>query len=386
MHRKVDFHKPDITKDEINEVVKTLKSGWITSGPKVKKFEDAFERIYPKGYKAIAVSSATAGLHLSLEALNIKKGDEVIVPTHTFTATAEVVEYLGAKPIFSDVDAQTLCIGVDNIKGLITKKTKAVIPVHFAGYPCDLDQLSELANKNSIDIVEDAAHAFPTKYKDRLIGSISNHLTVFSFYANKTITTGEGGMVVLNNEKVSKRIMQMRSHGIDRDVFDRFNSIKASWYYQVVAAGFKYNMTDISASLGIHQLRRSHIMLEKRQRIAKEYNKKLTYLPIQLPVNCEGNSQHSWHLYSIRLNKEINSYRDDLINYLTKCGIGTSVHYVPLHRHKYWSKKYALEAVDFPNSENAFKSCISLPIHSKMTLSDVDYVCHSIKQGLQEIL
>lgn len=362
----IPYFKPEITSEEINEVVNTLRSGWLTTGPKTKEFELEFSKFIGDNYEAIAVNSATSGLHLALEALGVKEGDEVITTTHTFTATAEVIRYLGANPKFVDIDPNTLCIDPEKIERVITSKCKAIIPVHFAGISADMDKINKIARKHNLKVLEDAAHAFPTTYKGEKIGSLNTDITVFSFYANKTMTTGEGGMVVTKNKSLAERIKLMRSHGINRDAFDRFSSSKPKWFYEVVAPGFKYNMTDIAASLGLIQLKKIYKMQKRREEIAYEYFARLKDLPFQLPPIPKNGDMHSWHLFVIQL-KNSKLSRDNLINILFKNGIGCSVHYIPLHNHPYWRDKYNLSKKDFPNSQKAYENSLSLPIYSMMT-------------------
>jgi dTDP-4-amino-4,6-dideoxygalactose transaminase len=331
MLKFIPFALPDIGSDEINEVIDALKSGWITTGPKVKQFESDFQDFIGGGVEAIAVNSATAGLHLALEALGVTEGDEVIIPSLTFTATAEVVRYLGANVKIVDVNPATLNIDVKEIRAAISSKTKVIMPVHYAGLSCNMDEILSLAKEFDLKVVEDAAHALPATYKGDMIGSLESDITVFSFYANKTMTTGEGGMVVTRNSDLAKRMKIMRLHGIDRDAFDRFQSKKPTWYYEVVAPGFKYNMTDIAAAMGIHQLKRLPGFLKRRQYLAKRYFDALLDLPITLPSDGMDGDFHSWHLFIIRLQDNTSMSRDELIQFLSDQGIGTSVHYVPLH-------------------------------------------------------
>lgn len=373
------YFKPEITSEEIHEVLNTLRSGWLTTGPKTKEFEDQFANYFGKNYEAIAVNSATSGLHLALEALGIKNGDEVITTTHTFTATAEVIRYLGANPIFIDIDPKTLCIDPKKIEQAITNKTKAIIPVHFAGLSAEIDKIKEIAKKHNLSILEDAAHAFPTTYKGKKIGSLNTDITVFSFYANKTMTTGEGGMVITKHKNLAERIKLMRSHGINRDAFDRFSSSKPKWFYEVVAPGFKYNMTDISAALGLAQLKKVNKMQKKRERIAHQYFEKLKDLSIELPPKPKNGDLHSWHLFVIQL-KNSNVSRNDLINKLFENGIGCSVHYIPLHLHPYWRDKYKLTKENFPVSQKIYENSISLPIYSMMTEKDTQRVIVELKK------
>src|SRR6185503_10003797 len=250
------FAAPDIGEEEIAEVAACLRSGWVTTGPKARQFEDDFNRWLGGGFEVIAVNSATAGLHLALEGVGIGPGDEVITTTHTFTATAEVVRYLGADPVFVDIAPDTLCIDPERVERAISRRTRAIIPVHFGGRAAEMDVLLEIARKHGLRVIEDAAHAFPATCNGKLVGTLASDATVFSFYANKTITTGEGGMLVTRDAALAKRAQVMRLHGMSRDAFDRFTATVPSWYYEIVAPGFKYNLTDIAAALGLHQLKR----------------------------------------------------------------------------------------------------------------------------------
>jgi dTDP-4-amino-4,6-dideoxygalactose transaminase len=378
----IPFSIPEIGEEEINEVVDCLRSGWVTTGPKTRRFEEKFAQYLGAEIDAIAVNSATAGLHLALEALGIGPGDEVIVPTLTFTATAEVVRYLGAHPVFVDSDPVTLNIDVFAIEAAITPRTKAILPVHYAGLSCDMTPIFELAQKYGLRIVEDAAHALPTRYKGKLIGTLDSDVTVFSFYANKTMTTGEGGMVVTRHAELASRMKTMRLHGINRDAFDRFVATSPSWFYEVVAPGFKYNLTDIASALGLQQLRRLDRFLLARQRLAKNYFDGLKDLPLLLPSNAVDDDIHAWHLFVVRLTADAKIGRDELIQELSRKKIGTSVHYVPLHRHPYWRDTYHLHPEQFPIADQAYHSMVSLPLYSKMTEQDQQYVISSVREIL----
>ncbi|MDH4870497.1 DegT/DnrJ/EryC1/StrS family aminotransferase [Pseudomonas sp. BN515] len=377
------FALPEIGEEEIAEVVSSLRSGWVTSGPKVKQFERDFEEWLGGGVEAISVNSATAGLHLALEALGIGPGDEVITTTHTFTATAEVIRYLGADPVFVDVDADTLCIDVDAIEQVITSRTKAIIPVHFAGRSADMGKIIDIAKRHGLKIVEDAAHALPTTCDGRLIGTLESDVTVFSFYANKTITTGEGGMVVTRNAEIAKRARIMRLHGINRDAFDRFTAKVPSWYYEIVAPGFKYNLTDIAASIGIHQLKKAHAFQQKRQYIAERYNDALASLPLILPPKAAGSDTHSWHLYVIQLAGDVSVDRAEFIERMFALGVGMSVHYVPLHQQPYWRDTYGLTPEMFPVSQKIYERTATLPLYTRMTDADIDRVVRAVKESLK---
>ena len=377
------FALPEIGDEEIAEVIDTLKSGWVTTGPKARRFEQDFAAFLDEpGIEAIAVNSATAGLHLALEALGIGPGDEVITTTHTFTATAEVVRYLGADVRLVDIDPATLNIDPAAIEAAITPRTKAIIPVHFAGLAVDMDAVLAVAHRHGLKVVEDAAHALPTTHGGRLVGTLDSDVTVFSFYANKTITTGEGGMAVTRDPALAARMKVMRLHGINRDAFDRFTAKVPSWYYEIVAPGFKYNLTDIAAALGIHQLRRAHAFQEKRDELASLYNELLAELPLILPPMPALGELHSWHLYVVRLTDDARIGRDALIEPLYAAGIGCSVHYIPLHLHPYWRERYDLQAADYPHSQHAYERMLSVPLYTRMTEDDVRRVAAALRQAL----
>ena len=377
------FALPDIGDDEIAEVVDTLKSGWVTTGPKAKRFESDFSAFLGEpSLHSLAVNSATAGLHLALEACGIGPGDEVITTTHTFTATAEVVRYLGADVKLVDIDPATLCIDPNQVEQAITAKTKAVIPVHYGGLAADMPAILDIARRRGLKVVEDAAHALPTTCGGRLVGTLDSDATVFSFYANKTITTGEGGMVVTRDAALAARMRTMRLHGMSRDAFDRFTAKVPSWYYEIVAPGFKYNLTDIAAAIGIHQLRRATALQRQRQAVAEHYATALAGLPLRLPPLPHEGDVHSWHLYAVRLEDAAASSRDAFIEALFAAGIGCSVHYIPLHLQPYWRDRYGLDARQFPHSQHAFERLVSLPMYSRMTAADVERVAAAASLAL----
>ncbi|ACB32574.1 Glutamine--scyllo-inositol transaminase [Leptothrix cholodnii SP-6] len=383
------FALPEIGDEEIAEVVDTLKSGWVTTGPKARRFEQDFAAFLTEGaepgaapIECIAVNSATAGLHLALEALGIGAGDEVITTTHTFTASAEVARYLGADVKLVDIDPATLNIHPAAIEAAITPRTKAIVPVHYAGLAADMPAILDIARRHGLKVVEDAAHALPSTLGGRLIGTLGSDVTVFSFYANKTITTGEGGMIATRDPAIAARCKVMRLHGINRDAFDRFTAKVPSWYYEIVAPGFKYNLTDIAAALGIHQLRRAHAFQEKRDELASLYNELLAELPLILPPMPALGELHSWHLYVVRLTDHARIGRDALIEQLYAAGIGCSVHYIPLHLHPYWRERYALRAEDFPHSQHAYERMLSLPLYTRMTADDVHRVVQALRTAL----
>lgn len=376
------FALPDIGEEEIQEVVNALRSGWVTTGPKTRQFEADFSQYLGGDVEAISVNSATAGLHLALEAIGIMAGDEVITTPYTFTATAEVIRYLGAHPVFVDIDPNTFNLDPSKIEEKITAKTKAIMPVHFAGLSCDMDKIIAIARKHNLKIVEDAAHALPTLYKGKLIGSLASDITVFSFYATKTITTGEGGMIVTRNPDLAKRMKVMRLHGISRDAFDRYTSTKPSWYYEVIAPGFKYNLTDIASSIGIHQLKKAEAFQKRREEMANIYLKGLADLPLDLPpVEADITGKHAWHLFVIRLkNKQID--REQFIVRMLERGIGCSVHFIPLHIQPYWREAYGLKPEDFPFALENYEKAVSLPIYTKMTNADQARVIDAVREIL----
>ncbi len=377
------FALPDIGEEEIAEVVACLRSGWVTTGPKTRQFESDFAAYLGSGVEAVSLNSATAGLHLALEALGIGPGDEVIVPTMTFTATAEVVRYLGAVPVLADVDPATLNLTAAAVEAAITPRTRAVIPVHYAGLACDMDGILAVAAAHGLRVVEDAAHAFPTLYKSRLVGTLASDATVFSFYANKTMTTGEGGMVVTRDPAVAARVRLMRIHGIRQDAFARYTATTPSWFYEVVAAGFKYNLTDIASAIGVQQLRKIDTFLARRQQLAANYNAALRELPLRLPSDAiaGSGSRHAWHLYVVRVDPAAGIDRDALIAHLCEQGIGTSVHFIPLHRHPVWREFCQRADVEFPAAEASYASMLTLPLYTKMSDADQQRVVQALHQA-----
>jgi dTDP-4-amino-4,6-dideoxygalactose transaminase len=377
------FALPDIGEAEIAEVVDTLRSGWVTTGPKTKRFEDNFGAFLgDPSLHCLAVNSATAGLHLALEALGIGPGDEVITSTHTFTATAEVVRYLGADVVLVDIDPATLNIDIEAVAAAITPRTKAVLPVHFGGLAADMQSLLELALRHGLKVVEDAAHALPTTCGGALVGTLASDACVFSFYANKTITTGEGGMVVTRDAALAKRIATMRLHGMSRDAFDRFTAKVPSWYYEIVAPGYKYNLTDIAAALGLQQLKRARAFHARRAQIAQAYQTAFADLPVVRPADAPPGDEHAWHLYVLRLTDAAPLGRDALIERLYAAGIGCSVHYIPLHLQPYWRDRYALRPEMYPHSQRAYERMLSLPIHTRMSDADVQRVIAAVRGAL----
>ena len=377
------FALPDIGDEEIAEVVDTLKSGWVTTGPKAARFEQDFVAFFgDASLQAIAVNSATAGLHLALEALGIGPGDEVITTTHTFTATAEVARYLGADVKLVDIDPATLNIDAAAVEAAIGPRTKAILPVHYGGLAADMDAILDIARRHGLRVVEDAAHALPATHGGARVGTLGSDATVFSFYANKTITTGEGGMLVTRDAALARRAKVMRLHGMSRDAFDRFTAKVPSWAYEIVAPGFKYNLTDIAAALGLQQLKKAQAFQQARQRIAEAYDAAFAGLPVITPPVAPAGEMHAWHLYPLRLADGAPIDRDTLIERLFARGIGCSVHYIPLHRHPYWRERYALRAEDFPHSDAAYRRMLSLPIYTRMQPADVQRVIDAVRAEL----
>jgi len=373
---KIPFAQPSIGRKEIRSVVKAMKSGWLTSGKENLLFEKEFAALTSSPY-ALSVNSATSGLHLALEALGVKAGDKVIVPAYTFTASAEVVSYCGAELVLVDV-GEDYNISLEGLEKLIDKEgtVKALIVVHIAGKPCAIDKISQLCRKKKIALIEDCAHAFPVIFKGKALGCWGD-AGVFSFYANKTITTGEGGMVLCSSESLYRRMSIMRLHGIDRDIWNRYtqNGEARSWEYDVVEAGFKYNLTNFQAAMGRVQLQRAWILQKKRTAIAEEYNRAFSAsLLISCPPWAE---EHSWHLYIIRIKTE--ALRDSLMQYLTEQQIGTSLHFIPLPCLSYYKERLGFKAKDFPQSVQLYKESFSLPIYPYMKKSAIKRIIKAIQ-------
>jgi dTDP-4-amino-4,6-dideoxygalactose transaminase len=378
----IPFHRPAIGDDEIQSVVETLKSGWLTTGAKVKTFEADFTK-YIGCSHAVAVNSGTAALHLALDAIGIKEGDDVIVPTMTFAATAEVMLYFRANPVLVDCEPDTLNLDAKQIESAITARTRAIIPVHFGGQPCDMDQILKIAKKHNLRVIEDAAHALPASYHGSKVGTVGD-ITCFSFYATKTITTGEGGMATTENSEWAERMRMMSLHGISHDAWKRYTK-EGSWCYDILYPGFKYNLTDIAAAIGIEQLKKCDEFWEARQRIAMNYAKAFADLKeIRVPM-CRNDVQHAWHLFVIQLNVErLKINRNQFIEALREKEIGTSVHFIPLHRHPYYRDKFGYKPEDFPNASTAFERIVSLPIYPNMTEGNVRDVIVAVRKLIQE--
>ncbi len=360
----------------------TLQSGWITMGPKTKRFEELFAE-YVGSRHAIAVSSCTAGLHLALVAAGIGPEDEVITTPLTFCSTANVIIHQGARPVLADVRGDTFNIDPGDVREKITPRTKAIIPVHLAGQPCEMDEIRAIAEEHELLVIEDAAHATGAKYKDRMIGIISD-VTVFSFYATKNLTTGEGGMITTEDGELAEKMRILRLHGISTDAWKRY-SAQGSWYYEVLFPGYKYNMTDIQASLGIHQLAKQEEFLEIRQRYADMYNDAFEGLPEIITPVVKDYVRHAWHLYIIRLDLErLGLERGLFIEALRKENIGTSVHFIPLHLHPYYRERYGFKKGEFPVAESLYEGIVTLPLYPKMSVGDVEDVIEAVRKVVAE--
>lgn len=379
----IPFHVPDIGEEEIAAAIEAIRSGWLTTGPRVRAFEQAFAEALGGEVHALAVNSATAAMHLALEACGIGPGDEVIVPTWTFTATAEVVRYLGANAVIVDVDPVDLQLDLQQVTAAITDRTRAIMPVHFAGKALNSRTISDIAKQHDLFVIDDAAHAFPASDGVSPVGAAGFTATAFSFYATKTIITGEGGMVVTADPEIAKRVSTMRLHGIDRDVFERYRNHRSSWRYDVVAPGYKYNLPDPAAAMGIVQLRRAEEMRLKRQSIAEKYDQAFADLDVELPAAAAPGAVHAWHLYVLRVPRGGKVDRDDFIGHMSAAGIGCSVHFIPLHQLSYWKNRYELDPLDYPNAEAAASEAVSLPLFPTMTDAQVGRVIEQVRKILQ---
>lgn len=372
------FGNPLIEQSEINEVIKSMKSGWLGTGPKVARFEQMFKEY--KGSKfAVAVNSCTAALHLSMLAIGLKPGDEVIVPTMTFAATANAVIHVGAKPVFVDCEKYTMNIDPEDIERKITKKTKAIIPVHFAGRPCNMDAIMSIAKKNRLKVIEDCAHAIEAEYRGKKTGTFGE-LGCFSFYVTKNITTGEGGMVITDKSEYADKIKVLALHGMSKDAWRRFGD-KGYKHYQVVYAGFKYNMMDIQAAIGIHQLPRIDKYWNRRKEIWNKYNGAFKNLPVFLPAPPEKNTRHAYHLYTLLLDVDnLNMTRDEFLEKMSGLNIGVGVHYIALHLYPFYKKTFNLRKGGFPNAEWISERTVSLPISTKLSDKDTEDVIDAVKE------
>lgn len=376
------FAVPDIGADEVEAVREVIDSGWITSGPKVRLFEEEFARAVGAKH-AIAVSSCTAALHLALEAAGVEPGDEVIVPTYTFAATAEVARYLGAHPVLVDVERTSLNVDPAAVVRAITPRTRAVIPVHIGGLPAAMDDVLAICRDRGIAVVDDAAHAFTAMSGSRAVGALGD-MTCFSFYATKTITTGEGGMITTANDAWAERCRLMRLHGISRDALDRHASSQR-WAYEILAPGFKYNLSDLAAAIGVVQLRKAEAMLARREAIAARYAEAFAGLDaLEMPPRGDD-CRHAWQLYVLRLHLDrLSIDRDRFIAELARRRIGASVHFIPLHVHPYYRETFGYVAADFPVAYAEYERALSLPIYSRMSDADVESVVAAVQSVVSD--
>ena len=378
----LSFHIPDIGEDEIQAVVETLRSGWLTTGPKVRQFEEDFAR-YIGCRHAVALNSGTAALHLALEAVGIKAGDEVLVPTLTFAATAAVVLHLQAKPRLVDCRPETLNLDPDQIERAITAKTRAIIPVHISGLPCEMGRILEIAKAHNLRVIEDAAHALPARFQEQRVGTIGD-ITCFSFYATKTITTGEGGMATTENPEWAERMRIMGLHGISKDAWKRYTA-EGSWYYEILSPGYKYNLTDLAAAIGIQQLKKCDQFWQARQRIAAQYAEGFQDVPEITTPALARDGQHAWHLYILQLNLErLRISRNEFVELLKQYQIGTSVHFIPLHLHPYYRETFGYRPQDLPQASAAFERIVSLPLYPKMTEAQVQQVISAVREIVRQ--
>jgi len=374
------FGSPMIEQPEIDEVVASMKSGWLGTGPKVALFEEMFRK-YKGSRHAMAVNSCTAALHVSMLAIGIQPGDEVIVPAMTFTATASAVIHAGGVPVLVDCQKDTMNMDPVDVERKITAKTKAIIPVHFAGRPCDMDALMDIAECENLKVIEDCAHAVETEYHGQSAGTFGD-IGCFSFYVTKNIVTGEGGMAITNNAKYASIIKTLALHGLTKDAWRRFGDAGYK-HYSVTAAGYKYNMMDIQAAIGIHQRRRVELYWKRRNEIWQAYNNAFRGLHVFVPEPVEPNTKHALHLYTLLLDiDKLHLSRDEFLNEMTKRNIGVGVHYVALHLHPYYKQTFHYKTGDFPNAEWISDRTVSLPLSAKLTAEDVEDVIEAIMEVL----
>jgi dTDP-4-amino-4,6-dideoxygalactose transaminase len=379
----IPFHKPSLGPEESEAVLQVLASKWLTTGPVTLAFQKEFAE-YIGCKHALAVNSCTAALQLALDAIGLKPGDEVLVPTYTFTATAEVVTYFGARPVLCDSVPGGFNLDPRDVEKRITEKTRAIIPVHVAGEPCAMGELQALADRYHLHIVEDAAHSLPASYRGKRIGTVSE-LTAFSFYATKTMTTGEGGMLTTDNDEYAERASVMRLHGIGGDAWKRY-SHAGTWYYEVTDAGYKLNLPDLLAAVGRAQLRKCDGFWQERSRIRDFYDRHFSAMEeLEIPPRPEAGSDHAWHLYILRLcPSALNISRDEFIEQLKSIGIGTSVHFIPLHRHPYYRREYGYKSEDFSHAENAYSRSISLPIYPDLSVHELERIVQGVESIIQK--
>jgi len=378
----VPFCRPDITEAEVAAVTETLRSGWITTGPKVKEFEEAFARALGAPW-AVAVSSCTAALHVSLVAAGCKAGDEVVTSVNTFTATAASILQAGATPVLVDIEEDTFNMAPEAVERACTGATRAIVPVHLAGHPCEMTPILASARDRGASVIEDAAHSLPAAYRGKKIGTLSE-LTCFSFYATKNLTTGEGGMITGLDPALKERVGLIGYHGMSRDGWRRYID-RGSWYYEIVERGFKYNLTDIAAVIGLEQLARLDAMQRRRHEVVAAFDQAFSSLDALILPKARPYVAHAWHLYIVRLReKALKIDRDGFIRALAERGIGTSVHFIPLYRHPHYRSVLGVTAASFPVAERVFQSCVSLPLFSAITDREVASVIDAVREVVRE--
>ena len=381
--RKVPFYKPSLDGSDIESVRSTLEDGWITTGPRARRFEAEMAG-YIGAKHALAVNSCTAALHLALAAAGIKKGDKVITTPYTFAASVETIIWCGAQPVLVDIDPETLNINPSLVVKKIDRRTRGLVSVDIAGLPCEYDVLAPLAKKKKLFFLADAAHSLGASYKGVKVGKLAD-ATAFSFYSTKNLTTGEGGMLVTDNQKLHERAAILALHGMSKDAWKRYTS-EGSWYYEIVAAGFKYNLSDLQAALGLSQLAKFAQLQERRKYLAGLYDRCLTpYLEmVELPPR-NSHSEHAWHMYLIRIKPNVLKInRDELLRQLSARGIGTSVHFIPVHLHPFYRKFFGHKPTDFPHALAAYKRIFTPPFYPAMSDADVEYVCLTIGEILND--
>jgi len=370
------FGAPLIEDPEIEEVVSRMKIGWLGTGPMVAKFENDFKN-YKKANHAVAVNSCTAALHLSMLVAGLMPGDEVITTPLTFCATVNAILHSGAVPVLADVDPNTMNIDPEQIESKVTAKTRAILPVHFAGRPCDMDAICEIAEKHNLKIIEDCAHSIETEYKGQKVGAIGD-FGCFSFYVTKNIITGEGGMVLTRNEEDASRVKVLALHGMSKDAWARFKD-EGYKHYQVTDLGFKYNMMDLQAAIGVHQLEKIEIYSKQRGEIWAQYNQAFRKLPLTLPADPEPQTRHAHHLYTILIDEKITGIsRDAFLSAMTEQNIGVGVHYLSIPEHSYYQKMFGWKPEDFPNATRIGRQTVSLPLSAKLTKEDVEDVVEAV--------
>lgn len=379
----IPYNLPDLTDEEIDEVVATLKSGWVAKGPRTVKFEQEFAQ-HVGAKHAVAMNSCTAALHVTLLSAGIGPGDEVITTPMTFASTASTVIHCGATPIFADIDYRTGCIDPDEIEKKITPKTKAVVPVHYSGQVCDLDRIYKIADKYGLFVSEDAAHALESRYKGRLIGNKLKGTAAYSFYATKNLTTGEGGMLATDSDEIDAKARIWAGQGMSHNAWNRYAK-GGTWQYDICEPGFKYNMFDIQAALGLVQLSRLDSMQARRLKIAEKYQREFAKIDAVEPPFVPGYAEHSWHLYVLRIVPELLTIdRDRFIVELNERNVGTSVHFIPVTYMSAYTKRFGFKKGDFPNAEKHFERLISLPLYPTLTEEQSDYVVAAVRDIVEK--